>query len=193
MYLKELTKNEIFLSRLESYIKESEKTVKKWPWYFKLIPIRHFTKKLDSLHATIGLSGELLEEIVGADDNNEDIDYKEEYGDLCWYLALYIRTHNINLRKLDVFNMNATKPLTKSIGVLAESSKKWMFYPKTPNIDENTICVYNIIIELHNLSQKRSFSLTEALNANIEKLSKRYNKNKFTLKDALERKDKKNT
>lgn len=180
-----LTKNVLL-----KYISASQRTARVFNLPYAVIDIQDFQKKLDIAHFGLGLSGEFLEEILGEKDKTK-IDYKEEYGDIMWYLAGYIRTRNINFDTYYDPKLYTVK-LEKSIGWLTEAAKKWFAYDNDYVIDpiEEEFHVFNVINILAANSVIKGFTLDEVLLANLAKLRKRYPE-KFSGKDAVERKDKK--
>ena len=195
MYLTSRNHFNDFTTRIfKKYLNDSARSAlvfeKTFPSILRMLVRRlrpnHF-KKCDSLHAITGIAGEYMEEIIGDEDMQNNIDYKEEIGDMFWYVALYMRTHGILVSEVQYDTK--TYSLNKSIGNLLEMNKKWLAYNKEYMLSDHSLFLNSIISHLIKMALMNGLTFSVVLFANILKLKERY-PTKFTAKDAIERKDK---
>ena len=139
-----------------------------------------------NIHMSLGIADEMFE-LLNAISKNDVTNIIEECGDLCWFISQYCKQNNIVFS--DVYNTakTATKGtvftelspgiinITKAI--VAKYNKtfteKDIFNALVDNVSPviATINAYNLNIE-------------DVLTKNYEKLSSRYNKNRFDANDA---------
>lgn len=158
------------------------------------------------LHGVMGLGSELAEIREMADKLSIDqINLKEEMGDLYWYMGIMIdelgldpvaifqdaRSIDVQLRQLSSrHGRKAThvsiNQMTKSIGTITDLVKKNLMYGKELQVTEINAQLTKLGTEISILLQMFDMTSTEAQERNIEKLRARYGQ-KFTEAAALER------
>lgn len=141
------------------------------------------------LHCAMGICTETAE-LVG---HTSTLNLMEEMGDLAWYWA--IGSDAIGFKVPECFRPLASGSLTYSIiqddlvmaaGDLLDHLKKAAFYGKP--IDEGAVTgkLCKILGSLIELCDDQGFELSDVLEANIRKLTKRY-PDRFTAAAALNR------
>lgn len=142
------------------------------------------------LHAVMGIITE-LEEII---EWKEDVIGKtEEFGDICWYLAIIAREYDIELPKshVDVYhnksdNTTIVLNMFKRSSLLLDFLKKKLFYNKPIN-DEKFVDITNILIhDAYDYSNLNAINIKKSFDLNIKKLQARYGE-KFTSERAVNR------
>jgi len=137
------------------------------------------TRATRLLHATMGICTELVE----LADGFGTVNFVEEVGDVLWYLA--IADDVIDWRKCN--RVCEPKSNLYWIGELNDAMKRHLFYGTELNIDKIvTACIaiyHGLVVALSD----RQLLIEAAMEANIEKLSKRYPNKYFDKTDAVNR------
>ena len=137
------------------------------------------TRATRLLHATMGICTELVE----LADGYGTVNFVEEVGDVLWYLA--IADDVIDWRKCN--RVCEPKSNLYWIGELNDAMKRHLFYGTELNVDKIvTACIaiyHGLVVALSD----RQLLIEAAMEANIEKLSKRYPNKYFDKTDAVTR------
>lgn len=154
------------------------------------------------LHGAIGLASELSEiREMGQKDSIDEVNLKEEMGDLCWYMGIMVselqldpdeifQLHAINMpsreeqRRSDL--SNNIDNLTIDIGAMIDILKKNLMYGKELNVADIKDKLFSIGCEIEAALNTHGMTSSESRERNIEKLRARYGE-KFTEAAALER------
>jgi hypothetical protein len=171
---------------VKKYIRESERTWGNIP--YEELKNRVLAKKIEIVHAALGMSGEYLEEILG-EWKREDIDFKEEYGDVMFYWAAWMRIRDVNVDDFPEDPQLYFTRIERSIGFLAESAKKHLFYDKPLDRAGEIFHLANIFYITRALARIKGMTIEHIMTANLQKLRERY-PDGFTKADAIARKDK---
>ena len=149
--------------------------------------------KCNLMHHAIGVAGEMLE-LQFALENNDKANLMEEAGDLAFFTEGLVIAVNLDLSVEDIINDRPSargyKSLHHAADALVDMVKKHVMYGK--GLDSVAVCVtaealcfwLSYLLEFHGLSLK------EAIAANKQKLSKRYEGFTYSDEAALTRKDK---
>lgn len=147
--------------------------------------------KVDSpriLHAAIGAMTEVGELLLATD----DINLKEEMGDICWYVAIACDELGIGFEDLLVLadgervEDDPFKALLGGAADALDTVKRGLFYGV--EFDEAQFGRHfgTMLATLRILARDEGWDMTDLQQSNIAKLSRRYPE-KFTTHDAVER------
>jgi NTP pyrophosphatase (non-canonical NTP hydrolase) len=142
------------------------------------------------LHAALGVTTELLELINGTDDLN----HKEEIGDVYWYLA--IAADELECTFQELMSIATKNPqeieadpgpiFVTTIGELNNLVKRACFYGLPFEDVAFGRQLGNVLLMLENACRDKNVTPEEAMEANIAKLRRRYGE-KFTTEAAVNR------
>lgn len=142
------------------------------------------------LHAAIGISTEAAELFIAASTNDE-VNAREEIGDLFWYLAVICDELKVTFAELAFLapsqSDNWPKEFSEATSGLLDHMKKVCFYSKEFDEAHFGTLAGTVIRLLKELCEKEKWDLNELLETNIKKLRLRYGE-KFDA-DAAENRD----
>lgn len=143
------------------------------------------------LHAAMGLSTEGAELIAYTDKQN----LVEELGDVLWYVALACDELEITMDEAeeasigsDEKGITALENLILAANEILDEMKKSTFYGRKidlPKVVKNLGLVISAVAEI--ADEEAMTFLDEIMEANIEKLRKRFSEGTFTQEEALNR------
>ena len=145
-------------------------------------------KDINLEHSLIGLTTESIETFqVVVDTPNNYSKVLDELGDVLWYLAIAFDALEIDGDEIST-NQAQKFPraeeiainLITSSGDALESYKKHKFHEKPLNKERITNDLIDVLKHCTNLASKSESSLQHAMSLNVEKLSARYRKGKFS-------------
>lgn len=154
--------------------------------------------KVDSprlLHASLGVITEICELIESADLDDDDLNAKEELGDVLWYIAIGADELEVTFGELleaanfDLKSMEDQAPglvVAQLLGTLADIHKRGCFYGLDTDVAKMTVWLGNALVVVKHVCEEKEISLQDCMKANIAKLTKRYPE-KFTTEDAVNR------
>lgn len=124
----------------------------------------HGRNSVNFTHACLGMVTELDELHKAIDDVNR----REEIGDMCWYIALACDAMNVEWPEPTDFTTNHS--LDDIIFILADLAKKWFAYGKRPRTAIVQVLLGQIVMHLG----WKGDSIDDAKQRNIAKLQKRF-------------------
>lgn len=137
--------------------------------------------ELDLSHLILGVFSE-INEFLEAEDNNDEVNMKEEIGDIAFYATGFAIVFGIDTSNIDLSKNKVDIELTESLDVI----KKHIAYGKHPGYQYYYNLYLGLMSHLYELCEDKKFDLYEILNTNIEKLKVRY-PDKFTNHNAINR------
>lgn len=140
-------------------------------------------QKFHLLHAALGLYSEYVEVVLSDSDEN----LKEEMGDLLFYSALMANTLGISL---DYPGKTRSKSghIATQLHEVCDAVKKHVMYGQD-NLAEIKRLFQLFWVRFCNALWAQEISIPKVMDANVNKLKKRYSK-KFTTEESIQRKDK---
>lgn len=145
---------------------------------------------LDSIHMTLGVVSEVLEELPVALHKLDYVNIGEEIGDAFWYLANYANIWGIETKdtKLTYGQMKEVETLEGQfklieesmltlnffIGQLADLDKKAFAYNKPVTLEDRSYIMMTILLGLEGLCVKMNLDSDVIREKNINKLKVRY-------------------
>ena len=129
----------------------------------------------DIIHSILGIYTEFVELVEGLYINDE-INIKEEIGDICWYVALGFSTLNINPKIFSEIEVNFETVLSEIL-VWIDKVKRTLFYKEKFDIKkfEKFLQKVQFVTEIiTNELFENEISYSDILELNIKKLAKRY-------------------
>jgi NTP pyrophosphatase (non-canonical NTP hydrolase) len=143
---------------------------------------------LDSIHMVLGLSSEFLEEFINACYSQDEVNVKEEFGDLQWYLANYAIIWNLEVTE-DLEYSDTLDPahiFTVTLGKMSDLDKKLFAYGKTVDNHLRQNVFDTLFTSLKKMAELVGVDLSESREKNIKKLRARY-ADKFSEYEAINR------
>ncbi len=157
---------------------------------------------LDSIHMTLGVVSEFLEELPVAINNMDYVNIGEEIGDLFWYLANYANVWGIetadtkipydSLAAHDTLEQHfqsieaGMKTISYHIGQFTDLDKKAFVYNKQVSLEDREYLFFIILLGVEGLASKFNLDSDQLRLKNINKLKVRYPE-KFTEESANNR------
>jgi NTP pyrophosphatase (non-canonical NTP hydrolase) len=154
------------------------------------------SKLLNSIHMTLGLGGELLEELTEAIEKRDLVNISEELGDAQWFACNYATLHNISLP--GNFMLPAPERITvkdrtrfysdlkKAIGKLQDFDKKELAYGKKPDEAQRSIALYTLLFCTEFIALEHTIDMEVARQKIVDKLRVRFPE-KFDADKAINR------
>ena len=142
------------------------------------------------LHAAIGLTTEVGELLLAED--GDDINVKEELGDVLWYAAITTDVFEITFDELlslaegENVERDPLKALLEQSSAALDHMKKVCFYGVDLDQVKFGRAVANVIYAVQLIGQDNGWSLSDLQETNIAKLRRRYGE-KFTVEAAVNR------
>lgn len=138
-------------------------------------------KLLNSIHCTLGIGSELMEEVTMAQQTGDKVNLGEELADAQWYLANYATLHKIALPgNAHVFyhagipKKTISDNLKIAIGRLQDFDKKELCYKKVVNEEIRRQTVLNLNSAIEFTAIKHDINMAEYRQKVIDKLLDRY-------------------
>jgi NTP pyrophosphatase (non-canonical NTP hydrolase) len=140
-------------------------------------------KLLNSIHCTLGMGSELLEEVTTALGTGDEVNLKEELGDILFYAVNYATEHGVilpNLKALDPKDVTkqyrtAYYQMAKtSLGKLQDLDKRELAYKKPSDELTRREALYNFVAAIEFIGQDKGLDMDAVRQMNVDKLLERY-------------------
>lgn len=137
------------------------------------------SKLLNSIHMTLGIGSEFLEEAIQAIGKEDKVNITEELADVQWYLCNYANIHDIYLlNKFPIISTGSNDIFIgfESIGKLQDIDKKELAYGKEVDSKDSSRVepLYNIFSLTESVADEFNIDMNEARQKVINKLKLRY-------------------
>ena len=176
--------NPQLIMRYSEYREKANRTMSKELEQMYSLKDKNLITKLESLHCVIGMNTELHEMVDGLQAGDE-VNMKEEMGDLMWYIANYDNAQESEMEELPYINNEREKTpfevesIRNPIEDLLDLWKKKFFY-NTDKYDSSIIVSFSHLKhECIKFANANKWDLSEIMDTNIAKLEARYPE-KFT-------------